>query len=466
MIAVDGLTIRSAAGRALVDGVSLAIGRAEAVGLVGPSGCGKSTLALALLGHLRPGCARTAGTVRHDQADLFGLAPAALRRLRGRRIALVPQDPASALTPTLRCDAQIAETLAIHRPDVDPASRIAELMNLVHLDPELASRYPHALSGGQRQRIALALALAPSPDLLILDETTTGLDAINRQRVLELLRELRASGWTALLVISHDLDAVRALADRVLEMESGKLIAHEPPAPAPAAPGSPRPGAGAPVLTIPALDLAVHPGETLALVGLSGAGKTTLARRIVGLADRAGITLREHTKCEIVFQNPDASLNPRHTIARILSRPLTLAGSPTDRAALAELLMAVHLPAAMLDRYPSQLSGGERQRVAIARAFAANPALVVCDEVVSALDASARGAVLDLLAAHQRERGTAYLFITHDLSLLPGFAHRIAVIHEHLIVEQGPVEAVLSNPQHALTQQLLKAARRTSAARL
>jgi peptide/nickel transport system ATP-binding protein len=500
---VEGLTITPAGRDAapILRDVSLTVGAGESLGLVGESGCGKSTLALALLGRVRPGLVVTSGSVHLEDFSLLGMAPEELASIRGRRVALVPQNISQALTPTMRIRDQLLEV--VHADD--RLARALYLLQLVGLDAHaLWGRYPHQLSGGQRQRVALALALAGRPELIVLDEPTTGLDVTTQNHVLELLEQLRDETGVAYLLVSHDLNVVARLCETVVMMAAGRIVTRAPRSalkPAAAAPARPAPPAAAALLTVEGVrasystglmdrllgrgqtqalrgvSLTVARGETLAVVGESGSGKSTLARVLVGLHRAVEGRLRfgevdldptsearppaVRRGMQIVFQNPDASLNPRHTIAEILYRPLKLFFGMTRhdaRPRMVELLQYVRLDAGFLEAWPAELSGGERQRVAIARALAARPELVICDEVVSALDTNVQATVLALLRDLKESAALSYVFITHDLALVRHFADRVAVLYHGVLCEIGPVDEVFTNPQHNYTRALIHTA--------
>jgi peptide/nickel transport system ATP-binding protein len=603
---IDGLTIsyRTRQGDLadVVRKVSLDMGPGEALGLVGESGCGKTTLGLAMLGFLRPGGQLRAGRVHFDGIDLFNLNLKELQALRGKRVALIPQNAGQSLTPTMRAGAQIAEALTLHRGlgESEARGRVVELLDQVHLPQpaEMAGRYPHELSGGQVQRVVIAMALAGEPELLILDEPTTGLDVTTQAHILELLRELQAQTGMAMLYVSHDLGAIARVSHRVAVMYAGQIVEDgpatrvfgEPTHPyargllasiprlsesvlpqampgRPPAPGEhvlgcaftvrcpyadktctetdPEPrsfwdDSGAPRMvrchhwqriaasetlgqprevrirakgaigqeplieltevnityakrglnaflrrlrgqheppdTVSGITLTVHRGETLALVGESGSGKTTIARTIAGLLPpRAGqlwmaqedlsriVEKRPselRRRVQFVFQNPDASLNPRHTVSQILDMPLRLyfklgRGQRLERSV--NTLRRVRLSSSFVHRFPGQMSGGEKQRVAVGRAFVAEPDVVLCDEVTSALDVSVQAAVLNLLAELQAERGVAYLFISHDMAVVRAIADRVAVLYQGRLCELGPVELIYAPPYHPYTETLLAA---------
>ena len=607
LLQVEGLTtgFRTRAGQTVqvLRNVSLEMERGETLGLVGESGCGKTTFGMSLLGHLRPGGQVIAGSVRFEGVDLFGLAPGELAKIRGQRVAVIPQSASSALTPTMRVGEQIAEVLTLHLSLTGAAleKRVLELLTQARLPlvKQLSRRFPHELSGGQLQRVAIAMGLAGKPELLVLDEPTTGLDVTTQAHILDLLREIQESTGTAMLYISHDMGAIARVCDRLAVMYAGEIVedgtiddvfadpihpytrgllssvprlsypglpqamAGRPPAPGDDTPGcsfasrcafadetcstiaptlqpierpgqtghwaqchhwqrvvagevtgqmrdlkagtdravEPEPllelaevdityakrglaallarwrGALEPPATVSRFSITIHRGETLALVGESGSGKSTIARAIAGLMSPRGgrISFGEenlaaevesrraevHHKIQIIFQNPDASLNPRHTVKQILDAPLRLYFEMDRDERLkrsSALLEEVRLTPRYLERHPGQMSGGEKQRVAVARAFAAEPDLVLCDEVTSALDVSVQAAVLELLAGLQADRGVAYLFISHDLAVVRAIADKVAVLYQGRMCEIGPVADIYAPPYHPYTETLLAAA--------
>ncbi|GDY68553.1 ABC transporter ATP-binding protein [Streptomyces avermitilis] len=488
--------------------VSFTVAPGEIFGLVGESGCGKSTLAYALARHFAPGGRVLGGGVRLDGTDVRGLSGRRLREWRASRLAFVHQDAAGSLDPTMRIGRQLTEVLrdrGLSRRE--GAERAVELLRAVRLpDPErLVHRYPHQLSGGQQQRVVIAAALAVQPRLVILDEPTTGLDASVEHEVLGLLKELRGRLNAAVVFVSHDLGLIGRMCDRVGVLYAGRLVETGRVGEVLAAPAHPYTAgllAAVPVLGVtrhehplPAdlvevrglvrqfgqtvavdhVDLIIREGEVLGLVGESGSGKTTLARAIAGIAADGEGTLRLRgeplparvarrdarlrPRIQMVFQNPDASLNPSHSVRTVLRRSLATLGDPSD-ASLDALLDRTRIDAELLDRRPAQLSGGQKQRVSIARSFAGRPDLVICDEPVSALDVSVQAAVLEVLADQRDRTGTSYLFISHDLAVVGYLADRIAVIYRGVIVEEGPAADVLGGPSHPYTALLVEAAPR------
>jgi ABC-type glutathione transport system ATPase component len=531
LLSVRSLVVswRGADGRAnrVLDDVSFSLAPGETIGIAGESGSGKSTLARALLGHTRAGSAIDAGCVELRGRDLLALSPAALAGLRGREVAMVPQNPLSSLTFHRRVGAQVEEVLR-HRAGLagrEARRRAIDLLAEMGLpDPQrLAGRYPHQLSGGQRQRVVLACALACDPALLVLDEPTTALDKTTEAQVLDLIRRLRAVRQGAMVIVTHDLNVVAGICDRVMVMRHGRVVEegpvrhvfaaprepytrlllgaalhvgeatrppHAPPGPALLEASGlgfsyPRPfllrRAPAAAPTLADIAFTLHRGEVLGVIGESGSGKTTLGSVVTGLiAPEAGAlrfggaplpgraaarSLDQRRRIQMVFQDPLSSLNPRRRVGEQVIRPLRLfhgLDRPTAEARAARLFGELGLDSGLLARFPRQLSGGQQQRVAIARAFAAEPDLLVCDEITSALDASVQAHLLDQLAAMQRRAGTAILLITHDLSVIWRMAGRVVVMRHGRILEQGETARVFRAPANPYTAALLGAATRAT----
>ncbi|MEU4673527.1 ABC transporter ATP-binding protein [Amycolatopsis sp. NPDC023774] len=500
-----------------VQGVSLQVAPGERVAVVGQSGSGKSTTAHAVIG-LLPGAGRvTGGAIRWRGEDLTHAGEKRLRRLRGREVGLVPQDPMSNLNPVARVGRQVAETLVAHRMCArrEAWTRAVELLGEAGI-PEPARRarqYPHEFSGGMRQRVLIAIGLACRPDLLIADEPTSALDVTVQRQILDHLEKLTQELGTALLLVTHDLGLAADRADRVVVMSEGDIVETGP---ARQVLTEPREGytqrlvAAAPSLTGPMHEAAsaadvvlevshvskeyrvrggggalqavddvsftVGHGRTTAIVGESGSGKTTTAHMVLGLVPATSGTIRldgaeviglrgarlraARRAMQPVFQDPYASLDPMWTVERLITEPLRTFGvgdRASRRRQVAELLDQVALPAALAQRYPNELSGGQRQRVAIARALAVRPRLVVCDEPVSALDVLVQDQILGLLRTLQEELGLSYLFISHDLAVVRSLAHDVLVMQAGRVVEHGPVREVLSSPADPYTRQLLDA---------
>ncbi|MDO4019450.1 dipeptide ABC transporter ATP-binding protein [Clavibacter michiganensis] len=518
VVRVADLAISYAAGRTdvpVVRGVSFEIRAGRALGLVGESGSGKSTVARTLLAHLRRGSRIVGGSVEVAGDDVFALSPAATRELRGGTAAVVAQNAGQALTPSMRVGRQLREALESHGlPSED--ERVEELIRLVRLpDPAtIVRRYPHQLSGGQQQRIAIAMAVAARPRVLVLDEPTTALDVVTQAAVLTLIRDLARELGMAVLLVSHDLGVVSTMVDEIAVMRDGVIVEHRPTAELFASPEHPYtrellaaipggPGAAGPAPAsaedqvtpmvvadglvvryarglppaVSDVSFTIAPRETLAVVGESGSGKTTLATALAGLVPTESGTFRFQgdgvegdltsavagrspalrRAVQLVFQNADTSLNPRRTVGAAIARPLKLFTGRASAERVGEILTEVGLSPDFAARLPNQLSGGQRQRVGIARALAADPQLVIADEITTALDVRVQAEILDLLAGLQRDKGLSCLFISHDLAVVRGVADRVAVMTGGRIVEIGPTERVFQGPNHPYTRQLLAA---------
>jgi microcin C transport system ATP-binding protein len=503
-----------------VDGVDFTIRRGETVALVGESGSGKSVTALAIL-RLLDGAARPGGRILFKGRDLAGLSERAMRDVRGADITMVFQEPMTSLNPLHTIERQIGEVLGLHRGLTGKAARrrILELLDLVGLrDAERRmGAYPHELSGGQRQRVMIAMALACEPDLLVADEPTTALDVTVQAQILALLADLQKRLGMAMLFITHDLGIVERIADRVCVMLKGKiveagetrsvfanpqhdytrrLIASEPkgranPVPAdapslveagplkvwfPLKSGLLRRVTGH-VKAVDGVSLRVRAGETVGVVGESGSGKTTLGLALLRLTGSEGpivflgkaidgygvAQMRALRKdMQVVFQDPYGSLSPRMSVADIVAEGLVVQGAVRSRAerraVVSKALTDVGLDPAAMDRYPHEFSGGQRQRIAIARAMVLNPRFVVLDEPTSALDRSVQAQIVTLLRDLQRERGLAYLFISHDLKVVRALANYVVVMQNGRVVEEGAAESIFANPRTAYTSALFKAA--------
>ena len=580
VLVVEDVRVDLPTGQPIVDGVSFSVANGEVLGIVGESGSGKTTTGLALLGFARRGARITRGSVTVAGCELVGRDEVELRKIRGRLVSYVPQDPAVALNPSMRVGRLIAELVETHRPDADAAAATRVVFERVHLPTDRAfrRRYPHELSGGQQQRLAIAMAIVNDPPLVVLDEPTTGLDVVTQAIILAEIGRLRDELGVSMVYVSHDLAVVARIADRIAVMYAGgvveegraaALVAHPrhpytrglvastpdhvaprrlrgipgvavgvrdrpsgcrfaprcpqriptcdralPPlepiatdwvvrclrwSATPAVEFEPAPArqsslAAAPLLTVDRLragfanrggfttvvdDISfdVAHDECIALVGESGSGKTTIARCIAGLHVPAGGHLlldgqrlapraRKRTRddcrrIQIIFQNPYDSLNPRQRVEDALMLParrLRGLSRSEARVEVAAMLERTRLPRAIASRYPPELSGGERQRVAIARALVTRPALLICDEITSALDVSVQAALLDLLGEVRRTFGLATLFITHDLGVVASIADGVIVLERGLIREHGVAGTVFNRPADAYTKQLLEAA--------
>lgn len=521
VLKVDGLAVRAShSGADIVRAVSFEVGPGETVCVVGESGSGKSVTALAVMGLLPHGSLTAdAGSILLDGEDLLQSPAWRLRELRATRMAMVFQEPMTALNPVQTVGRQIDEVLRIHT-SMAAAQRkeaVLAMMRDVHLpDAERTyNAYPHQLSGGQRQRIVICMALILKPRLLIADEPTTALDVTTQKQILLLMRELQQKHGTALLFITHDFGVVAELADRIVVMKDGAIVeaglrddvlarpvqpytralVSSVPSLVPPARETP---AGEVVLEVRGLDkvysqsglfgrgrhvvaakdvhLTVRRGEILGLVGESGSGKSTVARCVVRLvqpgagvisiggldvAPLSGRQLRPlRRKMQIIFQDPYRSLNPRLRVGESLIEGLVNFGTPRAQAfeKAARLLDVVGIEAGAMQRFPHQFSGGQRQRLCIARALALEPALLVADEAVSALDVTVQAQVLALVERIRVLTGTAILFITHDLRVAAQICDTIAVMQRGHIVEMGSAKRVLSSPREAYTRALIDAA--------
>ncbi|MBU2962556.1 ABC transporter ATP-binding protein [Citreicella sp. C3M06] len=502
-----------------VKGVSFSLAKGETVALVGESGSGKSVTALSTVSLLGDS-AQVEGSVQYKGAEMIGASPAKLRAVRGNDISFIFQEPMTSLNPLHTLEKQLGESLALHQGLVGDAARarILELLTKVGIrEPESRlSAYPHQLSGGQRQRVMIAMALANGPDLLIADEPTTALDVTIQAQILELLAELKRSMGLSMLFITHDLNIVRKIADRVCVMKQGEIVEQGPTGELFANPQHPytqmlisaessgQPNPVAPdaeevartdklkiwfpiqrgflkktvghVKAVNEASFAVRAGETVGIVGESGSGKTTLALAVMRLiASEGGITYRGRdvrgwstrelrrlrSEMQIVFQDPFGSLSPRMTCEQIIAEGLGVHGSPDGKPAaqaVEEVMREVGLDPATKHRYPHEFSGGQRQRIAIARAMVLRPRLVVLDEPTSALDMTVQVQIVELLRELQRKYDLAYLFISHDLKVVQAMSHKIIVMKQGDVVETGEAAAIFSNPQTAYTRKLFAAA--------
>ncbi|WP_315928207.1 ABC transporter ATP-binding protein [Mesorhizobium sp. SP-1A] len=580
-LAVDvrGLRVELPDGADIVDDVSFSIRAGEVLGVVGESGSGKTTVGMALLGFARGGARITGGTVHiagDTGANMLALDSERKRLLRGKTVAYVPQDPASALNPSLRIGLQLAEVIEAHEPETPAAEierRIADVMVAVGLPPDRAFllRYPHQLSGGQQQRIGIAMAVILAPKLIVLDEPTTGLDVTTQNRILDVVKKLCREQGIGALHVTHDLSVIANIADHVMVMYSGRVVelgrvetvltdpmhpytrallgavpelrcrTHLTTIPGSAARVASRPKGcffhprcpvadtacmGAPVAIAEAaprhlvrcvkagsvcgtrperladpvagpvakpvlevrdlsvsysshrvlegISFAAGRGECLAIVGESGSGKSTLSRALIGLVKQETSTVlfegvplapraRDRSRAQLqaiqyIFQSPHNSLNPRQTVEQLVGLvydTFRKSGRRERREAIASVLSQVGLTPETMHVFPDQLSGGERQRVAIARALAADPEILVCDEITSALDVSVQAAIVNLLKDLKARRGLTMLFVTHNLALVRNLADRVLVLDKGRVAEIGQVGDVIDRPQHPYTRQLL-----------
>jgi microcin C transport system ATP-binding protein len=507
--------------RRVVDRASFTLDRGETLALVGESGSGKSLTALSLLQLLPAGGSNPTGSIQLDGNEMIGAPPNVLHKARGDLAGIVFQEPMTSLNPLHRIGRQIAEAITLHRrlPRGQISQRVIDVLEEAGF-PGAANRldaFPHQLSGGQRQRVMIAMALANDPALLIADEPTTALDVTIQSRILALLAKLKRERGLALLLITHDLRIVRKYADNVCVMKDGAIVEAGPVSTVFAAPahsytrmlldavpsGVPSPLAeDAPQLlqiesakvyfsirrgvmrrvvsVVRAVDdvsLRVRVGETVGLVGESGSGKTTLALAALRLEPVQGrIVFAGHdlvqlgrgamralrARMQIVFQDPFGSLSPRMTVGDIVAEGLgvhepSLSRMERDQR-VTEALSEVGLPASMKERYPHEFSGGQRQRIAIARVIVLKPALVVLDEPTSALDMSVQAQIIALLRDLRERHNLAYLFISHDLKVVRALAHRVVVLREGKVVEEGTADDIFMNPREEYTRSLMRAA--------
>ena len=503
-----------------VHAISFEVLPGQVVCLLGESGSGKSVIAQAVMGLLPDSLAPSGGRIDVLGENVLAAEPARLRALRGSRMAMVFQEPMTALNPVMRCGAQVDEMLAEHTAfsAAERRQRVLAIFERVRLpDPErIYEAYPHQLSGGQRQRIVIAVALILRPALLICDEPTTALDVTTQAEILALIREMQQENGTAVLFITHDFGVVADIADHVVVLELGRQVESgpkdevlrrpkeaytrmllnavprlEPVQRPPVEDGPPLldargvtktyrsgswPGKRRAVHAATDVSLKIHAGETVGIVGESGSGKSTVARCIARLIEPTGgevwvpdIGAQSSPRArlsafrrmvQVVFQDPNRSLNPRRTVGQsIIEGPVNFGLSPEMAWKRAEDLMAlVRLKPEVLHRYPSEFSGGQRQRLCIARALACEPRILIADEAVSALDVSVQDQILKLLAEIQQRLSIGILFITHDLRVASQICDRLIVMHKGRIVEEGSACDVLLSPREVYTRSLLAAA--------
>jgi peptide/nickel transport system ATP-binding protein len=512
LLEINNLVIEARTGenwKPVIKGLDMVLERGEVLGLIGESGAGKSTLGLAAMAYTRTGCRITSGSILYDGKDLTTLSKREQRKLWGAKIAYVAQSAAASFNPAHKLIHQFAELPVQHgvMSYSEAEKKAIDLYRRLHLpDPErIGYRYPHQVSGGQLQRAMVAMAMAADPDIIIFDEPTTALDVTTQIEVLAAIKEVIEAQQTAAIYITHDLAVVAQLADRIMVLRHGDLVeegearallenpqkeytrdlisirslredkdvlARKADAILEIEGVSAAYLPGAPV--VQDIDLSITPKKTVAVVGESGSGKTTLARVVTGLLppyegriifdgqelapDLKNRDLEVLRRMQMVYQMPDVALNPRQKIRRIIGRPLEFYFGTTGKAQeerILELLDMVELPTKYISRYPSELSGGEKQRICIARALAANPDLIICDEVTSALDQLVAEGILELLQELQNELEVSYLFITHDLATVKAIADEIVVMLRGRIVEQGVKREILKPPHHEYTELLL-----------
>lgn len=505
-----------------VKDVSLTIEKGQTVALVGESGSGKSVTALSIMQLLPyPTAHHPAGSIRYQSQELIGAGPSVMRSIRGNEISMIFQEPMTSLNPLHTIDKQIAESLRLHKgmDRKQSQQRVLELLDLVGIKDasQRLRAYPHELSGGQRQRVMIAMALANEPELLIADEPTTALDVTIQAQILELLAELKERLGMSLLLITHDLEIVRKMADHVHVMNDGEVVEHNQskalfqnpqhpythqllgaePKPLPVRSAEKQPTvllARGITVRYPIksgllqrtkhyvdacdhIDVTIAAGRTVGVVGESGSGKTTLGLALLRLIRSDGDIqfkgkpinavkkkqMRDlRSALQIVFQDPYGSLSPRLSIQQIVEEGLRIhqpsLGPEQRLRQIIDVLQEVGLDESALNRFPHEFSGGQRQRIAIARALVLKPALLILDEPTSALDMSVQSQIVNLLQQLQLRHNLAYLFISHDLKVVRALSDDIIVMREGRVIESGPAARIMDNPQEPYTQSLMAAA--------
>ena len=496
-------------GPVLVDDVSLELRRGEVIGLIGESGAGKSTIGLASMGYTRRNCFIVGGNILFAGSDLRAMTADQRRRLRGLKLSYIAQSAAASFNPAMTLMDQVCEAPIRHAVMGRPEAEAAAVRLFCELDlpnPEtIGSRYPHQVSGGQLQRVMAAMAMIARPEIIVFDEPTTALDVTTQVECLAAFRRLVREHGASALYITHDLAVVAQIADRIMVLRRGKMvefgeakrILQEPEddytrrlvrerieghafvarpegaAPLLAVQGVTAHYAGKPKV-IDDLSLEIYGGDTVAVVGESGSGKSTLARVVTGLLPRASGDVRfngaslpprlkdrsrdQLRRIQMIYQMPDVALNPQQSLLDVIGRPVEFYFKQSRakvRARVLELLRQMDLPEDFIDRKTSELSGGQKQRVSIARALAAEPDLIICDEVTSALDQLVGEEILRLLKRLQDELGVAYMFITHDLGTVKRIANKVVVMLRGRTVASGDTAAVFAPPYHPYTELLL-----------
>lgn len=490
----------------IIKGVDLTLRRGEVMGLIGESGAGKSTLGLAAMGFARPGCKIKSGSIMFDGIDLTKISEAEQRDLWGTRIAYVAQSAAASFNPAHKLIDQTVESALGHNVDLDgdPRDDAVELYRALQLPnpEEIGFRFPHQVSGGQLQRVMTAMAMSARPDLIVFDEPTTALDVTTQVEVLMAMRNIVEQFNTAAIYITHDLAVVAQMADFIKVLRYGEEVEEADTRTMLESPKKEYTKSlwavrsiekaedisddiilsinhvdaayGGTVKVLHDVNINIPRGRTVAVVGESGSGKSTTARVITGLLPPMegevlfnGVALPKALKdrskdqlqkIQMIYQMADTAMNPKQTVAEIIGRPLEfylgLTGRARDKRVM-ELLEMIELDESFMDRLPSEMSGGQKQRVCIARALAANPEVIICDEVTSALDQIVQEGILKLLLRLQKEFNITYLFITHDIATVQAISDEIVVMFQGEVVEQGPKSQIMEPPYPEYTQLLL-----------
>jgi peptide/nickel transport system ATP-binding protein len=490
----------------IIKGADLILKRGEVMGLIGESGAGKSTLGLASMGFARPGCEIHAGSIVFDGIDLIAATEAERRQLRGSRIAYVAQSAAASFNPAHKLIDQTIEACLGHGISSEEEARSDAIQLFADLQlpspNTIGERYPHQVSGGQLQRVMTAMAMSSRPDLIIFDEPTTALDVTTQVEVLASMRLIVEKYNTAAIYITHDLAVVAQMADVIKVLRYGETVENADTRTMLSNPEKEYTKSlwsvrsiekeeevskdivlkvdqvdaayGGGVKVLDNVSIEIPRGQTVAIVGESGSGKSTTARAMTGLLppskgkilfngkplppmlkDRSVEQLK---KIQMIYQSADTAMNPRHTVRDVIGRPLQfylgLSGKALDNR-LMELLKLIELDESFIDRLPAEMSGGQKQRVCIARALAAEPDVIICDEVTSALDQIVQKGILSLLLRLQKELGITYIFITHDIATVKAISDQIVVMYQGKVVEQGMKSEILSPPFLDYTNLLL-----------
>ena len=490
----------------IIKKVDLTVKRGEVVGIIGESGAGKSTLGKAAMGFAQPGCRLTSGSIIFDGQELINLPEKEKRKLWGSKIAYVAQSAAASFNPAHRLIDQTTESGIRHglMSKIDAEADAIDLYRAMQL-PEadtIGFRYPHQVSGGQLQRAMTAMAMTSRPELIIFDEPTTALDVTTQVEVLASMRDAVARFNTAAIYITHDLAVVAQMSDRIKVLRYGETMEEAETSKMLKSPTHPYTKSlwsvrsiekkattsddkileiknasaayGKNLNVLHDINISVPRGKTVALVGESGSGKSTIARVVTGLlppnqgevlfnneplpAALSGRSTEQLQKIQMIYQMADTAMNPRHTVSEIIGRPLEfylgLKGKEKEKRVI-ELLEMIELDESFFDRLPAELSGGQKQRICIARALAAQPEMIICDEVTSALDQIVQEGILKLLLKLQQELDITYIFITHDIATVRAISDEIVVMLEGKVVEQGMKDEIFSPPHPEYTELLL-----------